>query len=136
MGQTIDHFQRFTFCANFSKGTRPPHDLQESRPKRNKWREYELVTIALADFPNDLQFTLNHLTRTVEHFHYETFAVPSDPIDVLEKLKISFELTPQTTKNRACPSLAVFVCLFELRLVLRDIETPGSDTRQYALVTG
>jgi hypothetical protein len=26
----------------------------------------------------------------VKHFHYQTFAVPPDPIDVLEKLKISF----------------------------------------------
>jgi CubicO group peptidase (beta-lactamase class C family) len=51
---------------------------------------YGLVTIALAESPGDLQFTLNNLTRTVKHFHYDTFAVPPDPIDVLEKLKISF----------------------------------------------
>ena len=26
----------------------------------------------------------------MEHFHYDTFAVPPDPIDPIEKLKISF----------------------------------------------
>jgi hypothetical protein len=51
---------------------------------------YGRVTIALSNSQNSLQFKLNDLTRTVEHFHYDTFAVPPDPIDPIEKLKISF----------------------------------------------
>jgi CubicO group peptidase (beta-lactamase class C family) len=71
------------------EGTRPSHDLQEFVGEYSN-PGYGLVTIALADSPGDLKFTLNNLPRTVKHFHYDTFAVPPDPIDVLEKLKISF----------------------------------------------
>jgi hypothetical protein len=71
------------------EGTRPSHDLQEFVGEYSN-PGYGLVTIALAESPGDLQFTLNNLTRTVKHFHYDTFAVPPDPIAVLEKLKISF----------------------------------------------
>ena len=71
------------------QGTRPSHDLQEFVGEYAN-PGYGRVTIALANSQNSLQFKLNDLTRTVEHFHYDTFAVPADPIDPIEKLKISF----------------------------------------------
>jgi CubicO group peptidase (beta-lactamase class C family) len=71
------------------EGTQPSHDLQEFVGEYSN-PGYGLVTIALADSSGDLRLMLNHLTRTVNHFHYDTFAVPPDPIDALEKIKISF----------------------------------------------
>jgi Domain of unknown function (DUF3471) len=67
----------------------PSHDLKEFVGEYAN-PGYGRLTIALSNSPNTLQFKLNELTRTVEHFHYDTFAVPPDPIDPLEKEKISF----------------------------------------------
>lgn len=71
------------------QGTRPSHDLQQFVGEYAN-PGYGRVTIALSNSQNSLEFKLNDLTRTVEHFHYDTFAVPPDPIDAIEKLKISF----------------------------------------------
>jgi hypothetical protein len=71
------------------EGTHPSHDLKEFVGEYAN-PGYGRLTIALSNSPNTLQFKLNELTRTVEHFHYDTFAVPPDPIDPLEKEKISF----------------------------------------------
>lgn len=72
------------------KNTHPSHDLKEylgefSHPA------YGTVKIAQANSSSsDLKLTLNRLSRTVHHFHYDTFAVPPDPLDPLEKTKVTF----------------------------------------------
>ena len=72
-------------------GTHPSHELKEyigefSHPA------YGHVTIALADGSNGhaFQLTLNRITRPLDHFHYDTFQVPANPKDELEKLKVTF----------------------------------------------
>jgi len=49
---------------------------------------YGHLTITPAN--GSLSMTLNRLTRPLNHFHYETFAVPADPLDSIEKLKVTF----------------------------------------------
>ncbi len=72
------------------KGTHPSHDMKDyvgefSNPGYGK------VTIAQADSAaSDLKLTLNRLSRPVHHFHYDTFAVAPDPLDPLEKTKVTF----------------------------------------------
>jgi CubicO group peptidase (beta-lactamase class C family) len=72
------------------KGTHPSHEMKEyvgefSNPG------YGTVTIAQADSAaSDLKLTLNRLSRPVHHFHYDTFAVAPDPLDPLEKTKVTF----------------------------------------------
>ncbi len=72
------------------KGTHPSHDLNEYCGEYTH-PGYGQVTIATgANTSGGLQFTLNRLTRPVQHFHYDTFAVAPDPLDPLEKTKVTF----------------------------------------------
>jgi CubicO group peptidase (beta-lactamase class C family) len=68
-------------------GTHPSHDLKDyvgdySNPG------YGIVTIE----PNGEAFklTLNKVTKPLEHYHYDVFQVPADPLDPFEKMKVEF----------------------------------------------
>jgi len=37
---------------------------------------------------------LNDVERPLEHFHYDTFRVPENPLDSFEKLTVSFRTDP------------------------------------------
>ena len=68
-------------------GTHPSHDLKDyvgdySNPG------YGVAGIALAG--EKLKLTLNKVTRPLEHFHYDQFQVPADPLDQFEKMKVMF----------------------------------------------
>jgi CubicO group peptidase (beta-lactamase class C family) len=68
-------------------GTHPSHDLKDyvgdySNPG------YGVASIALAS--EKLKLTLNKVTRPLEHFHYDQFQVPADPLDQFEKMKVMF----------------------------------------------
>ena len=39
---------------------------------------------------NELQFTFNRIVSPLRHFHYEVFEIPEDPLNPLEKRKITF----------------------------------------------
>jgi CubicO group peptidase (beta-lactamase class C family) len=69
------------------KGTHPSNDLKEyvgdySNPG------YGVVTIEPSG--DAFKLTLNKVARTLEHYHYDIFQVPADPLDPFEKMKLSF----------------------------------------------
>jgi CubicO group peptidase (beta-lactamase class C family) len=70
-------------------GTRYSHEIKEYYGEYANVA-YGRVTVAPADTRGVMTLTLNRLTRPVEHFHYDTFSVPADPLDDLEKLKLTF----------------------------------------------
>lgn len=68
-------------------GTHPSHDLKDyvgdySNPG------YGVVTIAQDG--GKFKITLNKITRPMEHYHYDVFQVPADPLDPFEKMKVMF----------------------------------------------
>ncbi len=68
-------------------GTHPSHDLKDylgdySNPG------YGTVTIAPRD--DGFTMTVNKVTRTLEHYHYDVFQVPADPLDDFQKMKVVF----------------------------------------------
>jgi CubicO group peptidase (beta-lactamase class C family) len=68
-------------------GTHYSHDLKDYGG------DYEDVAyghVAIVPAQGSLQMTFNRLTRPLEHFHYETFSVPADPLDPIEKMKVTF----------------------------------------------
>ena len=70
-------------------GTRYSHDLKDYYGEYSNVA-YGRVTVAPAAAHGALTMTFNRLTRPIEHFHYDTFSVPADPLDDLEKLKLTF----------------------------------------------
>ena len=68
-------------------GTHPSHDLQDYAG------EYENPGYGIAKIALDgdrLKMSLNLLTSPLRHFHYDTFEVPENPVDPLEKTKVMF----------------------------------------------
>jgi len=68
-------------------GTHPSHDQKDyvgdySNPG------YGMVTIAQDG--EKFKITLNKITRPLEHYHYDVFQVPADPLDPFEKMKVMF----------------------------------------------
>jgi len=68
-------------------GTHPSHELKEytgdySHPG------YGIVTIAMDG--DKFKLTLNKVTKPLEHYHYDQFQVPEDPLDPFEKMKVLF----------------------------------------------
>ncbi len=51
---------------------------------------YGHVTIAAGKTMDSLSLQLNRIARPIAHFHYDTFAVPANPLDDMEKLKVTF----------------------------------------------
>lgn len=68
-------------------GTHPSHAVDEYT---GEFRHPGYGTIAIRNEGEKLFMRLNDLERRIEHFHYDTFQVPADPLDSLEKLKITF----------------------------------------------
>ena len=68
-------------------GTHPSHDLKDYAGDYSN-PGYGMVTIA----PDGDKFkvTLNKVTRSLEHYHYDVFQVPADPLDNLQKMKVVF----------------------------------------------
>jgi CubicO group peptidase (beta-lactamase class C family) len=68
-------------------GTHPSHDLKDyvgdySHPG------YGVVSIAQDG--DHFKMTLNKVTKPLEHYHYDQFQVPADPLDPFEKLRVMF----------------------------------------------
>jgi CubicO group peptidase (beta-lactamase class C family) len=68
-------------------GTHPSHDLKEYAGDYSN-PGYGIVTIE----PNAQSFklTLNKVSKPLEHYHYDVFQVPADPLDPFEKMKVEF----------------------------------------------
>ncbi len=68
-------------------GTHPSHDLKDyagdySHPG------YGMVTIEPDG--DSFKITLNKISRKLEHYHYDIFQTPVDPLDIFEKMKVQF----------------------------------------------
>jgi len=68
-------------------GTHPSHELKDYVGEYAN-QGYGTVTIALAG--EGFRMNLNRLSAPLQHFHYDVFEVPENPIDPLEKTKVMF----------------------------------------------
>ena len=76
-------------------GTHPSHALADYTGEFEH-PGYGRMTIKLASGSSDkLTLKLNDIERPVEHFHYDTFQVPENPLDSFEKLKVTFPTDAQ-----------------------------------------
>jgi CubicO group peptidase (beta-lactamase class C family) len=68
-------------------GTHLSHDAKDY-PGEYENPGYGIVTIE----PNGTSFkmTLNKISRNLEHYHYDQFQVPADPLDPFEKVRVQF----------------------------------------------
>lgn len=73
-------------------GTHPSHELKDYAGDYAN-PGYGLVTIALDDAASgrDFRVTLNRITKSLRHFHYDIFEVPPNPLDPFEKMKVAFQ---------------------------------------------
>jgi CubicO group peptidase (beta-lactamase class C family) len=77
-------------------GTNPAHELTEYAGEFEH-PGYGKLTIS-ADSTGQrpkLSLKLNDIERPLEHFHFETFQVPEDPLDSFEKLRFTFPTNAQ-----------------------------------------
>jgi len=72
-------------------GTHPSHELKDYAGEYAH-PAYGTVTIALDDASagHDFKLTLNRISKPLQHFHYDVFQVPANPLDPFEKLKVAF----------------------------------------------
>jgi len=80
-------------------GTHPSHDLAEytgdfENPGYGRLSIHAVSKGGVAGL-NALEMTLNDIKRSLEHFHYDTFRVPENPLDAFEKLTVSFQTDPE-----------------------------------------
>jgi len=68
-------------------GTHPSHDLKDY-VGRYENPGYGIVKIELNN--GSLRLSLNKLSAPLQHFNYDVFEVPADPLNALEKLKFKF----------------------------------------------
>jgi CubicO group peptidase (beta-lactamase class C family) len=68
-------------------GTHPAHDLKDYVGDYQN-SGYGIVSIALEG--NGFKMTLNQLSSPLEHFHYDVFETPENPLNPLEKTKVMF----------------------------------------------
>jgi hypothetical protein len=75
-------------------GTHPTHDLAEYAGEFEH-PGYGTMAIRLDSSARKLYMKLNDVERPLEHFHYDTFQVPENPLDSFEKLRITFPTSDQ-----------------------------------------
>jgi CubicO group peptidase (beta-lactamase class C family) len=77
-------------------GTHPAHDLAEYTGEFEH-PGYGTIAIRLDSTggAHKLFMKLNDTERPLEHFHYDTFQVPENPLDSFEKLRITFPTSDQ-----------------------------------------
>jgi CubicO group peptidase (beta-lactamase class C family) len=68
-------------------GTHPSHDLKDYAGDYSN-PGYGILTIEPDG--DAFKLTLNKVTRKLEHYHYDVFQVPADPLDNFEKMKVQF----------------------------------------------
>ncbi|MGB7549014.1 MAG: serine hydrolase [Terracidiphilus sp.] len=69
-------------------GTHPSHDLKDYAGDYSN-PGYGMVTIALDG--DKFQITLNKISKPLEHFHYDQFQVPADPLEPFQKMRVMFQ---------------------------------------------
>lgn len=77
-------------------GTHPSHELSDYA---GEFEHPGYGTIAIridsSQKPPQLYLKLNDIERPIEHFHYDTFQVPENPLDSFEKLRVTFPANAQ-----------------------------------------
>jgi CubicO group peptidase (beta-lactamase class C family) len=68
-------------------GTHPSHALKDYAGDYSN-PGYGMVSIEPSG--ESFKLTVNKVTRTLEHYHYDVFQVPADPLDNLEKMRLVF----------------------------------------------
>jgi CubicO group peptidase (beta-lactamase class C family) len=68
-------------------GTHPSHELKDYAGDYSN-AGYGVATIALEG--DRFKLTLNKVTKPLEHYHYDQFQIPADPLDPFEKLRVLF----------------------------------------------
>ncbi len=78
------------------EGTRPSHDLAEYGGEFEH-PGYGKLTIRVEGTGDTrkLYLKLNDVERPLEHFHYDTFQVPENPLDPFEKLRVTLPTNAQ-----------------------------------------
>jgi CubicO group peptidase (beta-lactamase class C family) len=87
-------------------GTHPSHEMREYEGNFEH-PGYGKISIRLNSkaSPAGLQMTLNDVERPLEHFHYDTFQVPANPLDPFEKLRLTFPTDPQAELSTLAATL-------------------------------
>ena len=68
-------------------GTHPSHDLAEYV---GDYSNPGYGTASIEPSGQTLKLTMNKIARPLEHYHYDQFQVPADPLDPFEKMKVVF----------------------------------------------
>lgn len=68
-------------------GTHPSHDLKDYAGDYSN-PGYGIVTIERNG--EAFELTLNKVSKSLEHYHYDVFQVPADPLEPFEKMKVEF----------------------------------------------
>lgn len=68
-------------------GTHPSHDLKDYP---GDYSNPGYGTLTIEPDGDAFKMTLNKVSRKMEHYHYDVFQVPADPLDPFEKMKVMF----------------------------------------------
>ncbi len=69
-------------------GTHPSHDLKDYAGDYSN-PGYGMVTITLDG--DKFQIKLNKISKPLEHYHYDQFQVPADPLEPFQKMRVMFQ---------------------------------------------
>jgi len=113
-------------------GTHPSHDIAEYEGDfENPGYGRISVRAAKKGDVNGLEMTINDLKRPLEHFHYDTFQVPANPLDSLEKLKLSFRTDPEGEISSLSAPLETHVADIVFKRVAESRMFEASFLRQF-----
>lgn len=68
-------------------GTHPSHDLKDYL---GDYSNPGYGTITIEADGDAFKMTMNKVTRKLEHYHYDQFQVPEDPLDQFQKMRVFF----------------------------------------------
>jgi hypothetical protein len=69
------------------QGTHPSHDLKDYAGDYSN-PGYGIVSIATDG--DAFKLTLNKVSKSLRHYHYDVYQVPEDPLDQFQKMKVEF----------------------------------------------
>jgi CubicO group peptidase (beta-lactamase class C family) len=69
-------------------GTHPSHELKDYL---GDYSNPGYGTITIEADGDAFKMTMNKVTRKLEHYHYDQFQVPEDPLDQFQKMKVIFQ---------------------------------------------
>ena len=114
------------------EGTRPSHDLAEyagefEHPGYGKLA----IRVEGAGDARKLFLKLNDVERPLEHFHYDTFQVPENPLDPFEKLRVTLPTDDQGELSKVEANLEANVKEIEFKRVAEKRMFETSFLRQF-----